>query len=210
MNLDSIPFSSPPDHPQRRLTLASALGGIRAMFKLAGEDGGRQGLRETPLRFLRAWQEHTSGYSADVPALLKTFEDGAEHYDQIVLVKGIPFYSLCEHHLAPFFGHVTIGYLPNRRIVGLSKLARVTDAFAKRLQVQERLTSQIADAIHSHLEPQGVGVVASARHLCMESRGVKKQGHSTTTSAMRGQFLTNSTLRQEFLALCRQPTTSCA
>jgi GTP cyclohydrolase I len=168
-----------------------------------GEDPKRGGLLETPARFLKAWKEWTSGYGADVPALFKCFEDGAENYDQMIVVKDLPFFSHCEHHLAPFFGTASIAYIPAKRIVGLSKLGRVLEAFARRLQVQERLTAQVADAIEQHLQPKGVGVLIRARHLCMESRGYSKQGHQTVTSALRGEMLTDNKARQEFLAMAR-------
>lgn len=166
-----------------------------------GEDAGREGLRDTPARVVKAWRHWTSGYNADIPSILKVFEDGAENYDQMVLVKDIPIYSKCEHHLADIFGSCTIAYIPNGRIVGLSKLSRVADAFARRLQVQERLTAQIADALDEHLQPKGVGVIIKARHLCMEARGIMQQGHHTVTSALRGVILTDSTARAEFVAL---------
>ena len=142
-----------------------------------------------------------SGYNVDIAKLLKTFEDGAENYDEMVLVKDIPIYSKCEHHLADIFGTATIAYIPNGRVVGLSKLSRVADAFARRLQVQERLTTQIADALDEHLRPKPVGVIVKARHMCMESRGICQQGHHTVTSALRGVFKTDPTARSEFLRL---------
>ncbi len=161
----------------------------------------RQGLEETPARMAKAWEHFTSGYSVDIAKLLKTFEDGAENYDEMVMVKDIPIYSRCEHHLESIFGTATIAYIPNGRVVGLSKLSRVADAFARRLQVQERLTTQIANAIDEHLQPKGVGVIIKARHLCMESRGVCQQGHHTITSALRGVIKSDPTARAEFLSL---------
>ena len=135
----------------------------------------------------------------DPKSILKVFEDGAEKHDQMVTVKDIPFYSHCEHHLAPFFGTVTISYIPNGKIVGLSKLSRLADMFARRLQVQERLTDQIADALMEHLGPIGVGVMIKARHMCMESRGTRQQGHHTITTALRGVMKTEHQTRSEFL-----------
>lgn len=161
----------------------------------------RQGLDETPARMAKAWEHWCSGYNVDIAKLLKTFEDGAENYDEMVLVKNIPIYSKCEHHLADIFGTATIAYIPNGRVVGLSKLSRVADAFARRLQVQERLTTQIADALNEHLQPKAVGVIVKARHMCMESRGICQQGHHTVTSALRGVFKTDPTARAEFLQL---------
>jgi GTP cyclohydrolase I len=165
------------------------------------QDPMREGLQETPARVVKAWKHWCSGYNVDIAKLLKTFEDGAENYDEMVLVKDIPIYSKCEHHLADIFGTATIAYIPNGRVVGLSKLSRVADAFARRLQVQERLTTQIADALDEHLRPKAVGVIVKARHMCMESRGICQQGHHTVTSALRGVFKTDPTARSEFLRL---------
>lgn len=163
--------------------------------------GLRDGLRETPTRVARAWEFWTKGYREDPATLLKTFEDGAEGVDEMVMVKDIPFYSHCEHHMAPIFGTATVAYLPNGKIVGLSKISRLVDLFARRLQVQERLTCQVAEAMMEHLAPLGVGVVIKARHLCMESRGVCQQGHHTLTSALRGVFKDDPIVRAEFLQL---------
>lgn len=163
----------------------------------------REGLLDTPKRVAKAWAHWAGGYSIDIPALLKVFEDGAEGYDQMVIVKDIPIYSKCEHHLADIFGTATIAYIPNGKVVGLSKLSRVADAFARRLQVQERLTNQIADALHEHLQPIGVGVVIKARHMCMESRGLCQQGHHTITSALRGAIKDEPQVRAEFLQLAQ-------
>jgi len=164
---------------------------------------GRSGTAETPARAAKAFEFYTSGYHVDIPALLKVFEDGAENYDEMVIVKDIPIYSHCEHHLAPIFGTATIAYIPDGKIVGLSKLSRVADAFARRLQVQERLTAQIADTLVEHLQPKGVGVLVRARHMCMEARGVCQQGHHTITTALRGVMLSESATRAEFLAFAR-------
>lgn len=167
---------------------------------------GRTGVEETPLRVAKAWKEWTSGYNADIKTILKTFDDGAQDIDGMVIVKDIPFYSHCEHHYAPFFGTVSIGYIPNAqspRIVGLSKLARVTDAFSKRFQVQERMTVQIARAINEHLQPAGVGVISRARHMCMESRGVCKQGSETVFSKLIGVIKDEPQTRAEFMLLSK-------
>lgn len=161
----------------------------------------REGLVETPTRVVKAWKEKTSGYNIDIPGLLKVFEDGAAGYDQMVIVKDIPIYSVCEHHLESIFGTATIAYIPNGKVVGLSKLSRLADAFARRLQVQERLTTQIADALNDNLEPKGVGVIIKARHMCMEVRGIRQQGHHTITSALRGVLKDDPTARAEFMAL---------
>lgn len=174
---------------------------VTRILQYIGENPERQGLIETPHRVAKAWKNYwAAGYSVNIASLFKSFEDGAEDVSQMVMVKSIPFYSHCEHHLAPFFGTVTIAYLPRKRILGLSKLSRVAKAFAQRLQVQERLTNQIADAILQHLDPIGVGVFIKARHLCMESRGIEQQGHHTETTALRGVFLSDPAVRQEFLA----------
>ena len=172
-----------------------------------GEDPDRSGLRETPARLTRAWKHWTSGYTQDPAELLKTFEDGAEQYNELIVVRNIPIYSHCEHHLAPFFGKATVGYMPNGKIVGLSKLTRLVDCFAKRLQVQERLTIQVANALMEILEPKAVGVVIRCRHLCMESRGIRTPGEETVTSAMLGELQPNLAMRTEFLALAREDLT---
>ena len=177
----------------------------RRLLESLGEDPDRPGLRETPLRVEKAWKHWTSGYGQDPVELLKVFEDGAEQYNELIVVRGIPVYSHCEHHLAPFFGKATIGYVPNGKIVGLSKLTRLVDCFAKRLQVQERLTQQVANALMDALEPKAVGVVVRCRHLCMESRGIRTPGEETITSAMLGELQPNLALRTEFLALAREP-----
>jgi len=163
----------------------------------------REGLQDTPKRVAKAWEHWTRGYSADIAGILKVFEDGAENYDEMVVVRDIPIYSKCEHHLADIFGTATIAYIPNGKVVGLSKLSRLADAFARRLQVQERMTVQIADALVEHLAPLGVGVVIKARHMCMESRGLCQQGHHTVTSALRGKLKDDPQARAEFLALAQ-------
>lgn len=181
---------------------ASGIGDhISRLLEFVGEDPKREGLLETPKRVAKAWEFWCSGYSKNPAEILKVFEDGADGYDQMVTVKDIPIYSHCEHHLAPIFGTVTISYIPNGKIVGLSKLSRLADMYARRLQVQERLTNDIANALHEHLRPKGVGVALKARHLCMESRGVCQQGHHTVTTALRGCIRTEAATRAEFLSL---------
>lgn len=175
---------------------------IVRLLQLVGEDADREGLQETPARVVKAWRHWCSGYGKDPAKLLKVFEDGGETYDQMVLVKDIPIYSHCEHHLAAIIGTASIAYIPNGKIVGLSKLSRLADMFARRLQVQERLTDQIADALFQNLEPKGVGVLIKARHLCMESRGICQQGHHTVTTALRGVIKDEPETRAEFLRLC--------
>jgi GTP cyclohydrolase I len=175
----------------------------RRLLSSLGEDPDRPGLHETPHRVAKAWKHWTSGYDQDPAAILKAFEDGAEDYNELIVVKNIPVYSHCEHHLAPFFGSATVGYLPAGKIVGLSKMTRLVDVFSKRLQVQERLTIQIANSLMEVLEPKAVGVVIKCRHMCMESRGIRTPGEETITSAMLGALRTNLALRTEFLALAR-------
>lgn len=176
---------------------------IVRLLQYIGENPERGGLEETPKRVAKAWKEWCAGYDQNPEDILKTFEDGSEGVDEMVVVKDIPFYTHCEHHMAPFFGTATIAYLPDGKIVGLSKLSRLLDIYAKRLQVQERLGCQVADAIMEHLGALGCGVVITARHLCMESRGIKKQGSETVTSALRGVFKEDPAVRAEFLALAR-------
>ncbi len=174
---------------------------IRRLLQYVGDDPNREGLLETPARVAKAWKFWGKGYDQNPADVLKVFEDGAEGCDEMVVVKNIPFYSKCEHHLADIFGTATIGYVPNGKIVGLSKLNRVLDIYARRLQVQERLTAQVVDALMEHLLPRGAGVVIKARHMCMESRGVCQQGHHTVTSALRGVFKEQASTRAEFLSL---------
>ena len=176
----------------------------RRFLKSVGEDPDRPGLLETPHRVAKAWKHWTSGYTQNPAEVLKAFEDGAEQYNELIVVRNIPVYSHCEHHLAPFFGKATVGYMPNGKIVGLSKLTRLVDCFAKRLQVQERLTIQVANALMDALQPKAVGVVIRCRHLCMESRGIKTAGEETVTSAMLGELQPNLAMRTEFLDLARE------
>lgn len=173
----------------------------RLLVQIVGEDPDRGGLQETPKRVVKAWSTWAAGYNMNPADVLKEFEDGGENYDQMVLVKDIPFYSHCEHHLAPFFGTATVAYIPNGKVVGLSKLSRLVEIYARRLQVQERMTRQIADALQEHLNPLGVGVLVRGRHLCMESRGICQQGHHTVTSALRGAILNEPCARAEFMQL---------
>ena len=169
-----------------------------------GEDKDREGLKKTPSRYAKALEFLTSGYDICPKSVLNgaIFE---EQYDEMVVVREIELYSLCEHHLLPFFGKAHIAYIPNGKIVGLSKVARMVEVFARRLQVQERLTTQIAETINELLQPKGVGVVIEARHLCMMMRGVEKQNSSMITSSMLGDFRTNDSTRKEFLSLINRP-----
>jgi GTP cyclohydrolase IA len=173
---------------------------VRRMIELLGEDPNREGLTSTPERYEKALRFLTAGYAQDMHKLL----NGATFpvcYDEMVLVKDIEVYSLCEHHMLPFFGKCHVAYIPNKRVVGLSKIPRLVNMFARRLQIQERMTSQIAHAIDDELKPQGVGVIVEARHLCMVMRGVEKQNSQTVTSAMLGVFRENHQTREEFLSL---------
>src|SRR3569833_3111532 len=151
----------------------------RRLLASRGEDPDRPGLAETPARVSRAWKLWTSGFAQDPAEVLKVFEDGAEEYNELIVVRGIPVYSHCEHHLAPFFGTAIVGYVPNGKLVGLPTLTRLVDCFSKRLQVQERMTSQIANALMTHLEPKAVGVVIRCRHLCGGGRGGRAPGGGT-------------------------------
>lgn len=177
--------------------------GVENVLEGIGEDVTREGLVETPRRVAKAYEELTAGYRQDPQEVLKTFEEA--RHDQMVLVRDIPFFSLCEHHMLPFRGVAHVGYVPDGRILGLSKFARIVDVYARRLQVQERMTDQIADALMAApLSPRGVMVVVEAEHFCMAMRGVEKQGSRTTTSAIRGVFNNpEKRAREEFLALLR-------
>lgn len=176
---------------------------ITRILSFIGDDPARGGLVETPRRVVKALTHWFKGYNEDPAAVLKVFTDGAENCDEMVIVKDIPFYSKCEHHMADIFGTASIAYIPNGKIVGLSKLSRVLDIFARRLQVQERLTNQVADCLMEHLDPRGVGVVIKARHMCMESRGICQQGHHTITSALRGVMKDQPDTRSEFMTLIK-------
>jgi GTP cyclohydrolase IA len=173
---------------------------VRKMIALIGEDPEREGLKKTPERYEKALKFLTSGYHQNADHLL----NGATFsvcYDEMVVVKDIEFFSLCEHHLLPFFGKAHVAYLPSKKVIGLSKVARLVNMYARRLQIQERMTSQIAHALEEKIAPQGVGVIIEARHLCMQMRGVEKQHGQAVTSAMLGAFRENKQTRDEFLAL---------
>lgn len=181
---------------------------ISNLLEVIADDPEREGLVDTPLRVAKAWKTWISGYQQDPAEILKVFEDGAEGCDEMVIVKDIPIYSKCEHHLADIFGTATIAYIPDGRVVGLSKLSRLADLYARRLQVQERMTNQIADALATHLGAKGVAVLIRARHMCMESRGLCQQGHHTVTIAVRGVLLTDLKARAEFMHLANSLTTA--
>ena len=174
---------------------------VRTLIRWAGDDPEREGLLDTPARVARAWKEYARGYAEDPAEHLSRTFDEVGGYDEIVLLKDIPFQSHCEHHMAPIIGKASIAYLPRDRVVGISKLARVLHGFARRLQVQERLTAQVADCIWEHLQPKGVGVVIEASHACMSARGVNTPGVMMTTSRMMGTFRSDERSRREVLAL---------
>jgi GTP cyclohydrolase I len=186
-----------------RPTREEAEAAVRTLLQWAGDDPNREGLRDTPARVIRAYEDWFSGYSQDPMSYLqRTFEE-VEGYDEMVVLRDIRFESHCEHHLAPIIGRAHVGYLPVRKVVGISKLARVVEAYARRLQVQEKLSAQIANCIQQILEPKGVAVVIEAAHQCMTTRGVHKPGVIMSTSMMLGAFREDSRTRREFLVMIR-------
>lgn len=196
-----LPVEAATDRPTRE----EAEDAVRTLLRWAGDDPAREGLLDTPGRVVRAYGEWFRGYREDPQAdLQRTFEE-VEGYDEMVILRDIRFESYCEHHLAPIIGRAHVGYMPTSRVVGISKLARVVDSFAKRLQVQEKMTAQIANAIQEVLRPKGVAVVVEAEHQCMSTRGVHKHGVSMVTSTMLGVFRDDSTTRKEFLTMIGNP-----
>ena len=191
------PASQPAARPSRN----DAIGAVRTLIRWAGDDPDREGLLDTPKRVARAWREYAKGYAED-PAihLARTFEE-VGGYDEIVLLKDIPFQSHCEHHMAPIIGKASIAYLPRKHVVGISKLARVLQGFARRLQIQERLTAEVAQCLWDNLKPQGVAVVIEAQHGCMTGRGVRTPGVNMITSRLMGVFLEDNSSRKEVLSL---------
>jgi GTP cyclohydrolase IA len=187
------------DKPDRR----SAEEAVRRILRHIGEDPEREGLARTPIRVVQAYEYLTSGYTQDPKQVINGALFTEEQYQEIILCRDLDFYSLCEHHLLPFIGKAHVAYLPNSHIVGLSKIARLVEIFARRLQIQERLTTQIAQTIMDEIKPLGVAVVLEAEHLCMRMRGVEKQNSYVTTSAMLGRFRTHLETRQEFMNLLR-------
>ena len=188
-----------------RPTRQEAEEAVRTLLRWACDDPAREGLRDTPARVVRSYEEFFAGYHVDPVALLeRTFEE-TEGYDEMVLLRDIRVESYCEHHMVPIVGRAHVAYLPHRRVVGISKLARVIEAYAKRLQIQEKLTAQIANTINDVLQPRGVAVVIEASHQCMTTRGVHKQGVSMVTSRMLGAFRDDQSTRREFLAMIRGP-----
>ena len=177
---------------------------VAALLEQLGENPDREGLIDTPTRVAESLRHLTEGYASDPATIVGDALFALDGYDDMVVVKDIAFFSLCEHHLLPFFGRAHIGYVPDGRVVGLSKLPRLVDAYSRRLQVQERMTSEIAEAINTTVNPRGVGIVVEARHLCLEMRGVQKQTSQTLTSCMLGVFRSDQRTRSEFLAHIRQ------
>ena len=196
----STPSRTAPE-ARRRPSRAEAEAAVRTLIEWAGDDPDREGLKETPERVVRAYEEFFAGYAEDPVALLATTFEKPADYDEMIVLRDIRIESHCEHHIVPILGKAHIGYLPRGRVVGSSKLARVVEMFAKRLQIQEALTSQIAETIQKVLEPRGVGVVIEAAHQCMTTRGIRKPGISMVTSRMLGAFRDDRTTRREFLSM---------
>ncbi|MDX2101438.1 MAG: GTP cyclohydrolase I FolE [Alphaproteobacteria bacterium] len=187
--------------PSTRPSREEAERAVRTLIEWAGDDPDREGLVDTPSRVVRAYEEWFAGYGIDpVDVLQRTFEE-TDGYDEMVLLRDIRFESFCEHHIAPIIGKVHVAYLPERRVVGISKLARVVEAYAKRMQIQEKMTAQIANALHEVLQPKGVAVVVEAQHQCMTTRGIHKPGVSMVTSRMLGAFRDDAATRREFLSM---------
>ncbi len=184
-----------------RPTRAQAEEAVKLLIRWAGDDPAREGLTDTPDRVVRSYEEFFAGYGQDPEAMLRTTFEETEGYDEVVLLKDIPFQSHCEHHMVPIMGRAHVAYLPDKRVVGISKIARVVEAYAKRLQIQEKMTAQIANTISDVLKPKGVAVVVEAEHQCMTTRGIQKQGVSMVTSTMLGAFRDDPTTRREFLTL---------
>ncbi|MBT3766342.1 MAG: GTP cyclohydrolase I FolE [Rhodospirillaceae bacterium] len=198
----SVVKSSSTERPSRD----QAEDAVRTLLRWAGDDPDREGLQDTPARVVRSYEEFFKGYEADpVEILQRTFEE-TDGYDEMVLLRDIRFESHCEHHMAPIIGKAHVGYLPGRRVVGISKLARLVEAYAKRLQIQEKMTAQIANAIRDVLQPSGVAVVIEASHQCMTTRGIHKHGSLMVTSRMLGAFRDNPATRREFLAMIGNPS----
>jgi GTP cyclohydrolase I len=207
---DGNPRSRPgrrPEAPRRAVaaapTMADVEAAVRTLIRWAGDDPEREGLRHTPARVARAYREFFAGYGADPNEILKRTFTEIDGYDEMVTLRDIPLASHCEHHMVPFVGRAHVAYIPNHRVVGISKIVRVVEAFARRLQIQEKLTVQIASSIDTVLKPHGVAVVIEAEHMCMTCRGVNKPDVATVTSHMLGEFRENESTRREFLAMIR-------
>ena len=192
--------------PREKPRRGQAEDAVRTLIQWAGDDPAREGLRDTPGRVVRAFEEYFAGYAQDPNEILQlTFEE-TDGYDEMVVLRDIPFESHCEHHLAPIIGTAQVGYLPRKRVIGISKLARIVEVYARRLQIQEKLPAQIADTINDELKPRGVGVVIEASHHCMTSRGIHKPGVLMVTSSMLGTFRSDPTTRREFLTIIGNST----
>jgi len=196
-----VPAAATSDRPTREEAEAA----VRTLLRWAGDNPEREGLQETPGRVVRSYEEFFAGYSVDPVALLETTFEETDGYDEIVLLRDIRLESYCEHHMVPIIGRVHVAYLPHHRVVGISKLARVVEAYGKRLQIQEKLTSQIANTINDVLQPRGVAVIIEAEHQCMSTRGVHKSGVSMVTSKMLGAFREDPTTRRELLSMVTRP-----
>ena len=194
---------------RRRPSQSEAEAAVRTLIEWAGDDPDREGLAGTPERVVRAYKEFFAGYNEDPVALLETTFEETSAYDEMIVLRDIRLESHCEHHIVPILGRAHIGYLPSGRVVGISKLARLVEVFAKRMQIQEALTSQIADTIQEVLKPRGVGVVIEAAHQCMTTRGIRKPGVSMATSRMLGSFREDPATRREFLAMIESPRSLC-
>lgn len=177
---------------------------LRVILRRLGEDPGREGLRDTPKRVVRSWDEIYAGYKQDVESLFTTFVD-TNGYSQIVICKNIELYSMCEHHMLPFFGKAHVAYIPGKKVIGLSKLARLVDVYARRLQIQERIGQQVTEALMTYLQPEGAACIIEATHMCMRMRGVNKQESTMTTSSLTGSFLDDASARAELLQLIALP-----
>jgi len=206
---DGVDFGNPVDeNEKKRPSRAAAEAAVRTLIRWAGDDPAREGLLDTPGRVVRSFEEFYTGYQLDPTDLLsRTFEETGG-YDELIVLREIRFESHCEHHMVPIIGCAHIGYLPDKRVIGISKLARVVDAFAKRLQIQEKMTAQIANAIDGVLKPKGVAVVIEASHQCMTTRGVHKSGVGMVTSRMLGVLRDDPTTRREFLSMIGSPNPS--
>ncbi|HTS90816.1 MAG TPA: GTP cyclohydrolase I FolE [Stellaceae bacterium] len=202
-----VPISAKPAHtPRRRPSRDEAEAAVRTLIEWAGDDPEREGLKGTPGRVVRSYEEFFQGYGTDpVELLRRTFEE-TEGYDEMVVLKDIRFESHCEHHMAPIIGRAHVAYLPNNRVIGISKLARLVEVYARRLQIQEKMTVQIANTLCEVLQPKGAGVVIEAAHQCMTTRGIHKPGVSMVTSHMLGAFRDDPSTRREFLAFIGAPT----
>lgn len=187
-------------------TREQAEAAVRTLLSYSGEDISREGLLETPKRVVKAFDEYFKGYAQDPHSILSTTFEEVEGYDEMVVLRDIRFESHCEHHLAPFYGRAHIAYIPSKRVVGLSKLARLVDVYSKRMQIQEKMTAQIANALQEVLQPRGVGVVVEAVHMCMSTRGVHKQGATMQTSKLLGLMRSDARTRNEFFDLLKIPS----